>query len=334
MNKDFAESIVTDLYTASNDEINSIKLEFTNLSKRSKFALVHGVKSINAKCQSNSKFQWILNRNGKKNDRAQIEFTENPNYIIKSLKSTDVKTKSNEKPKKLTFTSKFLLLITASDLPNLKAIDPFTKSTVFGYIRECQHLFKHENNPYFIIPELVSLIVLKYYFINGYFDIIATEKGVTLSDDKKTIIFSEGDSTWDNTSYINVQPKFSVPAIYKWFIKINKCVSTHIMIALTPSIQSNNGLFGEFDYVYWSSNGKSMISASFAEYGEAYDTGDEITVVLNTKSKQLSFEKNGKCQGILSDKIEYSESMKYSVGISLYAAKSSCTIRKVEIDLL
>ena len=80
------------------------------------------------------------------------------------------------------------------------------------------------------------------------------------------------------------------------------------------------GIFGTFDYVYWSNGGEKKVAGLFEKYGEEYDTEDEITVVSNTKTKQLSFAKNGKDQGIAYDKNVYTvtESMKLELA-SVYA---------------
>ena len=89
--------------------------------------------------------------------------------------------------------------------------------------------------------------------------------------------------------------------------------------------QIQRGIFGSFDYVYWSSGGEKEVAGLFEKYGGEYDTEDEITVVSNTKSQKRS---NYRLQKM--EKIKESL-MIYRVGISLLFFGSNVSIKKVEV---
>eukprot|EP01083_Nonionella_stella_P175022 608217_1 len=198
---------------------------------------------------------------------------------------------------------------------------------IVGYIRNCQTLLRTDS----IIPEPLLFMIVEFYFIDEYFAIIPKEM-ITLSEDKHTIIRTGGTSSWNCTSYLNIEIDSMVQHTYKWYIQINHCVHSHIFIGISGNkTDPNKALFEDYDYVYWSANGQMLNAAQmWAEYGESYKDGDEIGVILNLKNKELSFEKNGKSQGISSSNVRCGTDIKYRLAIALYAAGSSCTLRKFQ----
>merc|ERR1712154_653658 len=116
----------------------------------------------------------------------------------------------------------------------------------------------------------------------------------------KTITRSSGTSTWNNTSYVNVEVDSMIQGVYKWYIRIDKCMFSHIFIAVSGNkIDTEAGLFSKNDYVYWSCIGeKGDGNADWKPYGDSYGDDDEIGVVLDLKKREISFEKNGKSQGV------------------------------------
>ena len=62
-------------------------------------------------------------------------------------------------------------MATRSDFEGIKSITERTKHIAHGYIRECQKLFIDEDNPYYIIPQLIYIMVLLFFDDPEYFTI-------------------------------------------------------------------------------------------------------------------------------------------------------------------
>ena len=64
----------------------------------------------------------------------------------------------------------------------LKSIDPKIQSVVYGFIRDAQKMLPADNNPYYIIPELIIYLVLRFYYLSFRFDICTSNMDVIKDD--------------------------------------------------------------------------------------------------------------------------------------------------------
>ena len=221
-------------------------------------------------------------------------------------------------------------------LEELKKIDQDTQFTVFGFIRDVQQLFHFNRNPDYAIPKLVMYIVLNFYYQGVFWDKIA--QGFTLSDDKQSITKTASYS-WNNTSYTNIEIDSTERCIAKWYIKTNNCGGGdyQVMIGIIGGRQvTDSGIIpsagGEYNYSYWSSNGCCMSDAGtrWRKYGNPFNANDEICCVLDLKTRQVSFELNGRKQGIACKEIKCEDGFKYRLGVSTFYKDSTCTITRFE----
>ena len=57
-----------------------------------------------------------------------------------------------------------------SRFKQLKNCDKKSKRVINGYIHDIQKLFPHKKNSYYIIPELINLICLSFYWVGARFN--------------------------------------------------------------------------------------------------------------------------------------------------------------------
>ena len=219
------------------------------------------------------------------------------------------------------------------ELEDLKKINLNTQFTIFGFIRNAQKLFAYTDDPYYTIPELVMYIILNFYYERIFWDIIA--EGFSVSDDGRTLTKSSERQGWNNTSFVNVEIDSMDSCIAKCYIKMDKCVGDHIMIGIIGGRTTTvDGLFDRYDYGYWSSSGQIKNGASYWEnYGETFGNNDEICCILDLKKREISFNINGKEQGVACNDFYRGLGFKYRFGISMWYHLSKCSIVKFEKEI-
>ena len=217
----------------------------------------------------------------------------------------------------------------ALEMEQLKKIDKRTQFTVFGFVRDAQILLPSIDNPYYIIPDLVTYVVLNFYYQREFWYIVA--QGFELSNHERTVTNTNARG-WNNMSYVNVEVNSMEKCVAKWYIRIDKAVSRHVMLGIIGRrITTDAGLFQPFDYGYWSSNGQTKsLGGAWRRYGARYEDNDEICCVLDLKKKEISWDKNGIKQGIASSNITCGVDIIYRLGISMYFKGSKCTIIRFE----
>lgn len=72
------------------------------------------------------------------------------------------------------------------NLESVKCINQNIKDVVTGYIHNIQSLFPYEENPYYIIPELIQMIILLFCDKAEYFTIAGDD--IDLDDSNPNII--------------------------------------------------------------------------------------------------------------------------------------------------
>ena len=211
-------------------------------------------------------------------------------------------------------------------LEELKEIDPKIRSVVFGFIREAQEIFPVNENPYYIVPELITYMILNFYYARVFWDIIAEQ--YALSENKQTITKTMRHG-WSNASYINIEVDSMEECIARWYVTTDKCGTSHndnyhVKVAIMGGAYSTKGLDtnrsdgGEKeDFVYWSYNGHLLSSISNmgrANYSPKWKEKDVICCILDLKNKEISFELNGENVGIACKYIKCQDGWKYRCG--------------------
>ena len=210
----------------------------------------------------------------------------------------------------------------------LQYIDAEDRDVVFGFIHDAQNLFPCDTNPYYIIPELIIYIVLNFCYDALLWDKIAAE--CRILDDKRTLTYLTASENWDNTSYVNVEIDSMENCIAKWYIHIDKLPERHMMIAVVGNkTATDKGFYDKTDYFYWSTGAKKD-GWEWTDYAESYGENNEICCILDLKKKEITFEKDGKPQGVAYKDIEYGENFKYRCGVSMCENQTKCSIIKFE----
>ena len=72
----------------------------------------------------------------------------------------------------------------------IKDVDDYIKNIVNGCLHSSQSLFSHEQNPYYIIPELVGYLNIAYYHEPEYFAIFPEDTTVIINGNENIIAHS------------------------------------------------------------------------------------------------------------------------------------------------
>ena len=222
-----------------------------------------------------------------------------------------------------------------TDFKMLALIEQDTTDTVNGWIRKEQKLLPFEQNPYYIIPQLVIYKCLMFYHQTNNFDVHG--KRIFLNDAKDIAVVNpkrggEWTSVYGKTTVKNIDPY-----IYKWEIEI-LCHSHHrgdIIIGFDSSFNKKPAVMDDDfagdanitrKYYAYCSNGAKYPKTDKSNQGERFTKGDKIMVELNVDKKTINFYKNGICQDVEYDNIEL---LTYTrLAISLITANHSVKLTK------
>ena len=214
-----------------------------------------------------------------------------------------------------------------------------TNYIIFGFCREMEHVLhcEHGNDPFYNIPELVAYMILSYFFINEYFDIIGPD--CTVSEDKYSIMKNK-ENSWNDTCYGHTLiPSTIKNTVCKWHLKIDS-VTTGATIGISSKAIPDKPLWKNccadgYHYCLWNNGltGSSQSGGIWKTYRGSFRTGDVICVILefnDGSNATLSYELNGENQGI-ADNIYIGRIVDYRLAISLCGSKEKVTIKKLEI---
>ena len=189
---------------------------------------------------------------------------------------------------------------------SVNKVDPLTKYTVSGYIRNIQSIMPIDI-AYYFIPEVVIDIILAYYWLKESF--FKSGPHLALSDEED-IVYMTKRSAW-NTAYGLTQTQFipTIPAIYIWKFKLN-CDYFGLGIDAENNDQRLQETFGtetanHFKYLHPISKALSnkIDSLSAPHLSAKFDYGDTITMELDTHNKHLKFYKNDQDVGVMFENI-------------------------------
>ena len=159
--------------------------------------------------------------------------------------------------------------------------------------------------------------------------------GCEISEDKRSITCME--DSYRNTSYGNVDILSMRHIEYKWKIKINAGFGGYISIGISSNDEydedytawRNDGQYVNYHHYGYNGWGGYIISKKDpygTRYSEHFAAGDVIDMILNLKSKELSFCKNGKNLGVAFDNIETTDDLIYRLAISIGEIHTNLTI--------
>ena len=200
----------------------------------------------------------------------------------------------------------------------LDKVNQWTKDLIFGSVRIYQSLLPTISS-YYNIPISIIYIILAFYYEYEQFDI--NDSNLELSDDGKIInVSKEMTAHWCN-AYGKIGIESLSGVCCYWTIKCIKKtnnmfigISTHRNMSFTWQYQYDRLFYALFSCgELRSTNGSTETSKPFAErYGE----GDTVTMDLNLKKKELSFDINGKKYGVAFKDIRCDTETKYYLAIS------------------
>ena len=189
-----------------------------------------------------------------------------------------------------------------------KYVHPQTKCIVYGYIRQMQELLpSYEDNPYYTIPELVTIICLSFYNLGEYFEIVCDVLKVSNNNRRlysNQFIYSNGYGS-------NIISLSDSMHNYKYEWKFNILQIYHVAIGITTDFLVNK------DTKYYQSESKGFNFAhEFDGYQQSwndgqirlgdqycYGKGDVMVLIFDTKNRRLtSYKENEeRCKSIFTD---------------------------------
>ena len=200
----------------------------------------------------------------------------------------------------------------------LSKIDKLSKYAVYGWVREAEKALSDGN-----VPNMIVSICIIYYHEDEIFDAIHGE--VTASKNKKCI-------SRDGWGYKCNYGIIRIPSIsdykYQWKLKImksnrNDClimigVSARESFHFRPNCDENMQYLYCYDGDKYEQMSHLEKRGAWTEYGVEFDDGDEITVCLDLKHKQIRFMYNDIDQGIAYENVQVSDDIKYRLCVAIY----------------
>lgn len=211
---------------------------------------------------------------------------------------------------------------------NLKDVEQRIKDIAIGYVKQCQSLLP-DTTAYYNIPISITYIILAFYYEHEKFDIVG--KRIDLSDDCKTITVGHKGAGWCN-AYGRIEIDSLSDICCYWKIKVVK-ETNNMFIGLsthrinTSSFQYN---YSNLFYALFNAGGirtaTDMASAEIRStdgrkeiatpYARKYREGDIVTMRLNLRMKQLSFDINDEEYGVAVEDIRCDKDTKYYLALS------------------
>ena len=206
--------------------------------------------------------------------------------------------------------------------------------TVGGYVREHMIESQRSQNCYSLfqnVPSLVTSMIIKYYFVNGHFEILY--KHVKISEDR-LIIEQDVNGGWNHSIPI----LSTLKKICKWDLKIHKAQrhdrGSYLMIGISQCAvtDAKDTIFGaRYIYAGWNGNKANAGRNGKNSYGQPYAENDIVSVELDLIKRAITFYKNGKSQGVAYENIEQNDGIEYRLAVSLVTKAKIEIINYVEL---
>ena len=143
-------------------------------------------------------------------------------------------------------------------------------------------------------------------------------------------------------------PSTSKNCIYKWYIKVNKCLHNHVVVGISSKPSPNKPIWDAetgftdkygYRYMYWAAWGAARDTTSTwnKQYGDKAKEGDVIGVILQFNDGldgTISYEINGKNQGVAHN-VYAAKDIKYKFAMSICATgveEINVTMEKFTIE--
>ena len=221
------------------------------------------------------------------------------------------------------------------DINWLKQIDDKIKCVIFGYIRNVQNILP-SNKPFYNIPQLISYIILLYFYEYECFEIAG--KDIKISSNGKIITKkSTFNLNLKNTTfgeYIIEWKNNNDNIIYEWKIKLNKIHRWDVIGFASNHTQNDNDYMSSkinpFYCIFM--GGFKLRLNKILEYSDVFKSGDIIKINFNLIQKKLIFYKDTISNGIVFKNIQCNDGIKYKLAICL--SKNESEIELIDFKVL
>ena len=221
-------------------------------------------------------------------------------------------------------------------LKKLKLIKQEIKLTVFGYVRQNED----ELSLFCNIPSMISYLCLSYYFHGECFEKAGDD--IKISKDKTTVTKVNKKTNYFNTSYGKTWIDTQIPQIVEWKFKIIKMENvslkkTSIYLCL---VSRDNTLNDDCNM-----NMAEQPNFGFPNHGQLckrdtkairvrnvgreqinFVEGDIISMILDTNSRKLYFQRIGKQRVCYVKNISCGLRIKYKMAVSLQHKLNSVSL--------
>ena len=216
-----------------------------------------------------------------------------------------------------------------------------TKYTVFGFIRNTEHLLSNKTTLFQNIPELIYYVCLSYYCLEPFNKFDPTL--FKLSGSWKNIVTRIGDNSWKNAIYGTQWIQSNISQIIIWKFEVIK-VSSRLNYMIIGVVSNNHHLSvsKDFDadgsYVFGSNGYISVNGKDKDEYGVYFDDGHKFEFILDLKSKTIKVnmlindKPMLKSPAILIDNIKTSDSIQYRLAITMYRPLDALKLLDIRVQ--
>lgn len=233
------------------------------------------------------------------------------------------------------------------NLEATKYINDYFKTIVSGYIRYIQSILPYEENAFYIIPKLIQVMILIFYY-GEYFT--TADDYITIDEDNPNKITY--DCHEDKIVISTVYGNIDVADDGKWrkYIWNFKCLELKpdpgeygaIRIAidnsrehksLTSAKQSGKKYYGYEschsgiglgNYGCSTTNTKNAVLMEDSDWDSSdgeFETGDQVTMELDTKDRTLMYYKNGNKLGTWIKNVPIDDETRYNMAVTMECGK-------------
>ena len=218
------------------------------------------------------------------------------------------------------------------NLESAKHINQRAKGIVSGFIRSVQHNLPYQDNSFYIIPELIHIIILIFYY-GEYFAVAGDYIDIDNSD-VNVISFESENKDRFSTAYGNIDITATGKKKYIWDFKCTKIepnfVGTGALFigmdnsgkqALNESTTNSQRYYTFTSYYYDHNNGLGYACGKmmnnydedpgYSSPDEEFKENDEIRMELDTNDKTLLYFRNGSKIGSWCKNINFDQDTKY-----------------------
>ena len=200
----------------------------------------------------------------------------------------------------------------------------------------CMYWYRTIMNDTSISVDDIGNIIIKYYLITEYFDILCPD---FIADEDGTVLKRIANNNWINSNYgKNIIPSIG-DYIYEWYFKINKLDHGYAFIGICDSdcsITSDSAKWvAKHRYMYYGHVGRIIRDGDRINGALKYKTDDVIVIRLNTKEGKIEFYKvmnedgekqlSGKCE------VKQDEALSYKLAATLYYDQACVTLTKFDV---